>query len=121
MSQPVTVAPALAAIRASCLLFILSGIVKQAPDTQPPRTSQHLVNHRHNSRVDIFDLTVALSLPEFGCVFESFGYGILKALVTDIDWMVRLTSLFGWMTPGELKHFPMAERDAAVAWAAADD
>jgi SpoIIAA-like len=41
------------------------------------------------------------------------------ALVTDIDWMVQLTALFGWMTPGELKHFPLAERQAAIAWAAA--
>jgi hypothetical protein len=43
------------------------------------------------------------------------------ALVTDIDWMRQLTGLFGWMTPGELKHFPLAERDAAIAWAAAGD
>jgi len=43
------------------------------------------------------------------------------ALVTDIDWMTHLTALFGWMTPGELKHFPLAERDAAIAWAAAED
>jgi hypothetical protein len=32
--------------------------------------------------------------------------------------MTHLTALFGWMTPGELKHFPLAERDAAIAWAA---
>ena len=32
------------------------------------------------------------------------------ALVTDI----------GWMTPGELRDFPLAERAEAVAWAAAD-
>lgn len=43
------------------------------------------------------------------------------ALVTDIGWMKNLTALFGWMTPGELKHFPLAERDAAIAWAAAED
>ena len=42
------------------------------------------------------------------------------ALVTDVDWMARVTHLFGWMTPGELEHFPLAERDAAVAWAAGD-
>lgn len=40
------------------------------------------------------------------------------ALVTDIEWMIHLTQLFGWMTPGEMKRFPLAERDAAVAWAA---
>jgi len=42
------------------------------------------------------------------------------ALVTDLDWMITVTSLFGWMTPGELKRFPVAERDAAIAWAAGD-
>jgi hypothetical protein len=40
------------------------------------------------------------------------------ALVTDIDWMITVTSLFGWMTPGELRRFPLAERDAAISWAA---
>jgi hypothetical protein len=35
--------------------------------------------------------------------------------------MVRLTALFGWMTPGELRQFPLAEREAAIAWAAARD
>ena len=40
------------------------------------------------------------------------------ALVTDIEWMKHMTSLFGWMTPGEVKTFPLAQRDAAVEWAA---
>jgi hypothetical protein len=40
------------------------------------------------------------------------------ALVTDVDWMVHLTKLFGWMTPGELKQFSTADRDAAIEWAA---
>jgi SpoIIAA-like len=38
--------------------------------------------------------------------------------VTDIDWMRHLTELFGWMTPGEVKVFPLAQRGAAIAWAA---
>ena len=42
------------------------------------------------------------------------------ALVTDLDWMITVTSLFGWMTPGELKRFPVAERAQAIAWAAGD-
>ena len=42
------------------------------------------------------------------------------ALVTDIGWMTQVSGLFGWMTPGELRHFPLAERVEAVAWAAAD-
>lgn len=40
------------------------------------------------------------------------------ALVTDIGWMHQLTDLFGWMTPGETRTFPMAERDAAIEWVA---
>ena len=40
------------------------------------------------------------------------------ALVTDLDWMITVTSLFGWMTPGELKRFPVAERGQAITWAA---
>ena len=42
------------------------------------------------------------------------------ALVTDLDWMITVVSLFGWMTPGELKRFPVAERDKAITWAAED-
>jgi hypothetical protein len=41
------------------------------------------------------------------------------ALVTDIEWMGHMTTLFGWMTPGEVRHFPLAQRDDAIAWAAA--
>jgi hypothetical protein len=40
------------------------------------------------------------------------------ALVTDIAWMRDLTSLFGWMTPGEVKTWPLAQQDEAIAWAA---
>ena len=40
------------------------------------------------------------------------------ALVTDIEWMKQMTSLFGWMTPGEVKTFSLDQRDEAVEWAA---
>jgi hypothetical protein len=40
------------------------------------------------------------------------------ALVTDIEWMKQMTSLFGWMTPGEVKVFPLAQQDEAIEWAA---
>ena len=39
------------------------------------------------------------------------------ALVTDIAWMTHLTDLFGWMTPGETKAFPIGELDHAIQWA----
>jgi hypothetical protein len=45
------------------------------------------------------------------------GWGRV-ALVTDVDWMRHATSVFGWMTPGDVKTFTLAERDAAIKWAA---
>jgi hypothetical protein len=41
------------------------------------------------------------------------------ALVTDSDWMRHFVTAFGWMVPGEIKYFPMAQRADAVFWAAA--
>ena len=38
------------------------------------------------------------------------------ALVTDVEWMRHMTAMFGWMTPGEVEHFPLAERAEAIAW-----
>jgi SpoIIAA-like len=40
------------------------------------------------------------------------------ALVTDISWMHHLTDLFGWMTPGQTKTFPVSEIEEAIAWVA---
>ena len=42
------------------------------------------------------------------------------ALVTDLDRMITVASLFGWMTPGDLKCFPVAKRERPIAWAAGD-
>ena len=60
-----------------------------------------------------------------GAVWQDLKVGIEHlrawkriALVTDIAWMRDLTSLFGWMTPGETKTFPLAELHEAAAWAA---
>ena len=41
------------------------------------------------------------------------------AMVTDISWMEHVTALYSWMTPGEVRHFPLAQRDEAIAWVAA--
>jgi hypothetical protein len=48
--------------------------------------------------------------------FENFRKWKRIALVTDIEWMHHLTTLFGWMTPGDVKAFSMSERDQAMAW-----
>ena len=60
-----------------------------------------------------------------GAVWQDLKVGIEHfrawkriALITDIAWMRDLTSLFGWMTPGETKTFSIAQRDEAVQWAA---
>jgi hypothetical protein len=75
------------------------------------------------------DVRIVLVIPDFGGVtagamWQDLKMGIEKfhawkriALVTDIDWMTHALSMFGWMTPGEVKHFPMAEKGDAVNWA----
>ena len=49
---------------------------------------------------------------------ERWGAWKRIALVTDIEWMRHMTAMFGWMTPGEVKHFSVSERAAAIAWVA---
>src|SRR3954451_14976796 len=43
---------------------------------------------------------------------SSFG------VVTDVDWIRRGISLFGWMVPGEIRVFPTARRPDAESWLA---
>ena len=76
------------------------------------------------------EVRIVLVFPEFagysgGGAWEDLKMGVTHftkwkriALVTDVDWMTHLVAVFGWMTPGEVKHFPMAEREAAATWAA---
>jgi len=76
------------------------------------------------------DIRIVLVFPKFegmsaGAVWQDLKMGVEHmrgwkriALVTDVDWMVHATALFGWMTPGEVKHFPMAQQADAIAWAA---
>jgi len=40
------------------------------------------------------------------------------ALVTDVDWVRHMTTLFGWLTPGEMKLFSLEELEQAKAWVA---
>jgi hypothetical protein len=84
------------------------------------------------TRADGGDIRIVLVFPTFdglsaGATWQDLRMGVEHlthwkkiALVTDVEWMMHLSRLFGWMTPGEFKHFPLNERDAAVAWAAAD-
>lgn len=73
-----------------------------------------------------------LVVPEFkgmsgGALWQDLKLGIPHlrdwkriALVTDIDWMTHLTQMFGWMTPGEVKVFPLSKRAEAIGWVAGD-
>jgi hypothetical protein len=40
------------------------------------------------------------------------------ALVSDREWVVHLASLFGWMVPGDIRHFPLTDLRDAIDWAA---
>jgi hypothetical protein len=50
---------------------------------------------------------------------EHLRYWKRIALVTDIGWMTHATDLFGWMTPGETRTFPLDQKDQAIQWVAA--
>jgi hypothetical protein len=76
------------------------------------------------------EVRIVIVMPAFegfsaGALWQDLKMGVENwrawrriALVTDIEWMVRGSEWFGWMTPGELKHFPLAERAAAITCAA---
>jgi hypothetical protein len=40
------------------------------------------------------------------------------AVVTDVAWMTHALQLLGWMMPGELRQFGLADLDEAKAWVA---
>jgi SpoIIAA-like len=77
------------------------------------------------------EVRFVIVIPEFGgisggAVWQDLRVGVEHfrawkriALVTDIDWMAQVTALFGWMTPGEVRVFRLAQRGEAIAWAAA--
>ena len=76
------------------------------------------------------DVRIVLVFEQFGGISSGGAWQDMKlgvehltrwkriALVTDLDWMITVASLFGWMTPGELRRFPLADRVRAIAWAA---
>ena len=43
------------------------------------------------------------------------GWGRV-ALVTDIDWMRKVTHAFSWLSPSGMHVFPVAELEAAKTW-----
>ena len=77
------------------------------------------------------EVRIVIVMPKFegltpGAVWQDLKMGVEHwgkwkriALVTDVDWMRHGVDWFGWMTPGDVKHFALADRAAAIAWAAA--
>lgn len=60
---------------------------------------------------------------EAGAAWEDLKEGIRHfggwdkmAVVTDVEWLKRLVTGFGLMTPGEVRVFPNAEQTVARAW-----
>jgi hypothetical protein len=43
------------------------------------------------------------------------------AIVSDVGWIHHVVDGFGWMVPGDIRHFAVRDLDDAVAWAAAGD
>jgi hypothetical protein len=76
------------------------------------------------------EVRFVIVMPEFhgmtaGALWQDLKVGIEQftawkriAVITDIEWIHQLTSIFGWMTPGEVKVFGIQDREQAVAWAA---
>ena len=79
---------------------------------------------------DAGDIRLVIVIPTFDgidpeAIWEDTKMGLTNwtawkrvAFVTDIEWMANAMRWFGWMSPGQVKHFPLAERQAAIAWAA---
>ena len=77
------------------------------------------------------EVRFVIVMPEFGgmsggALWQDLKVGVEHlrawkriALVTDIGWMRDMTALFGWMTPGQVKVFSLAQRDEALRWVAA--
>jgi stage II sporulation SpoAA-like protein len=62
-----------------------------------------------------------------GAIWEDLKFGLgsglthlLKwertALVSDADWARQAITLFGWMVPGDIEVFPLAQLDEATSW-----
>jgi hypothetical protein len=70
-------------------------------------------------RYEGYSAGAAMEDAKFG--FEHLAGWKRTALVSDHDWVKHFASLFGWMMPGKFKTFPLADKDKAIAWTAADD
>lgn len=49
---------------------------------------------------------------------EDFSAWEKIAVVSDKDWLRHVVGAMGWMVPGEVRHFPVADLQAAKEWVA---
>ncbi|MGE5270200.1 MAG: STAS/SEC14 domain-containing protein [Thiohalocapsa sp.] len=70
-----------------------------------------------------YEVTAQFSGIEAGAVWEDFRVGIghlsrwdRMACVTDVEWIRLAVNAFGFVLPGPLRVFPLAERDEARRW-----
>jgi hypothetical protein len=76
------------------------------------------------------EVRFVIVVPEFhgmtpGALWQDLKVGVEHfrawkriAVITDLGWVHHMTSVFGWMTPGEVKTFALTEREQGIAWAA---
>lgn len=64
---------------------------------------------------------------EPGAVWQDARLGLTRfasferiALVTDAEWLRKAVPVFSVLMPGQMRAFPLAERDAATAWVTQD-
>jgi hypothetical protein len=74
------------------------------------------------------EMRAVIVIPEFpgmsgGALWEDLKVGVAHlagwkriAVVSDIEWIAHLIHLLGWMTPGEIKTFPLNQRGEAIEW-----
>lgn len=58
---------------------------------------------------------------DFELGFDHVSGWVRTAVVSDVEWVVHLTAAFGWLVPGQVRRFPLAQRSEAVSWAAGND
>ena len=73
----------------------------------------------------LLDFTGEFDGMEGGAVWQDMRMGVREwsaweriALVTDHAWMREGLRMFAWAVPGEVRVFPVGERENAVAWLA---
>ena len=67
---------------------------------------------------EVGEVRVVIVIPAFDGMTGGAVWQDLKMGVTDVEWMRHGIEWFGWMTPGDVKHFPLDQRAEAISWAA---